>query len=81
MIELSTIDPHAKGRLTFCLIGRVVSAAIIRCDIIRLTYDDGRTADIGCDNYGDTLAVTFDFPGTRHDAPSTEFEEPSSADR
>lgn len=74
MIKLSTDDPRAAGRITFCLMGRVVKATLEK-GIVELTYEDARTVQFA------TWGLTFDFPGTRQDALSMEFEEPSSADR
>lgn len=68
-MEKTTTSKSDVGDIEFCLIGRVVKAEVIRCDQIRLTYSDHRTALIGGDNYGDTLFVNFTYP------------EPSSANR
>lgn len=68
MIRLSTSDPHAQGRLLFCLIGRVVDARVGH-EIITLTYADGRTAEFA------TSGVAFTF------GESADYPEPSSVDR
>jgi hypothetical protein len=61
---------HART-IEFCLVGRVVRATKLDCATILLTYEDGRTARILTNNYGDTLAVDFTYPepmGTSPDA-------------
>lgn len=91
MIKLATSDPHAQGRLLFCLIGRVVDARVdarVGHEIITLTYADGRTAEFATSG----VAFSFDVQPVERGAESgerqddngntmTDYPEPSSADR